>query len=176
MGEPISSTEYDALADAFRHDAQAYCSFIDAWRASNASEPFVHLLQLLSNLAQSGAAIPSGLGQVENDVKGVERIDHTQWKIIAAALNQATSDACAALWNLHSGDEEAQVRVSMLWDDLADLYRDLLYGLDLHSMGTPADVSNAIWEWRFGYENHWGEHLFRALSTVHEIRYRLFMK
>lgn len=61
----------------------------------------------------------------------------------------------------------------MLWDDLTDLYVDLRRGLSLYERGGRDDVSEAVWWWRFGYEHHWGSHLFRALATVHEIRYVL---
>lgn len=112
----------------------------------------------------------------EKDVEIVERIDHTKWREIAAEIDAVTADACAALVNEYADDEDAQVRASMLWDDLADIYRDLRHGLDLYALGDSENVAEAVWQWRFGYENHWGTHLFRALMTVHEIRYRLLME
>ena len=61
----------------------------------------------------------------------------------------------------------------MFWDDLADIYRDLHNGLVLWNRGRPNAQAQAAWQWRFDYEMHWGEHLFRAMLTVHEIRYTL---
>ena len=173
-GEPIAATEHSLLVRAFRDDAQAYCDFVDRWRTGGAPQPFTTLLQLLSNLAKSGVALPFDMA--ERDVEDIERIDHARWQVIAAGINEVTGAACATLTNECTNDEEAQLRASMLWDDLADIYRDLRHGLDLYALGDPEHVAEAIWQWRFSYENHWGAHLFRALMTVHEIRYRLFLE
>lgn len=167
----MSTNEHNQLLDDFRNDAQAYCDFIDAWRAGNVSKPYVELLQLLSNLAKSGVSIPFDMP--EKDVDQVERI---QWEIIWAEIHEVTSAASSALMREHADNENAKTRAFMLWDDLADIYRDLRHGLDLFNLGGTDAVAEATWEWRFGYENHWGAHLFRALTTVHEIRYRLFME
>lgn len=170
----MTTNEHHQLLDDFRNDAQAYCDFIDAWRAGNVRKPYIELLQLLSNLAKSGAAIPFDIA--EEDVNHVERIDTAQWWIIASEISKLTCVACSALGTEHANNEEDQVRASMLWDDLADVYRDLRRGLDLFNLGGSDAVADATWQWRFGYENHWGTHLFRAMTTVHEIRYRLFME
>jgi len=61
----------------------------------------------------------------------------------------------------------------MLFDDLTDIYRELRDGLALWKEATPDAQAEAAWQWRFNYEIHWGEHLFRAMLTVHEIRYQL---
>jgi hypothetical protein len=61
----------------------------------------------------------------------------------------------------------------MLWDDLADIYRDLKDGLNLWDSNTHDAQREASWKWRTNYEIHWGTHLARATQTIHEIRYRL---
>jgi hypothetical protein len=173
-GEPIPATDQSRLLAAFRDDAQAYCDFIDGWHDKGVREPFTNLLRLLSNLAKSGVAIPFDMA--EKDVEYIERIDQARWRTIATEINEVTGLACAALVSEHADDEEAQVRASMLWDDLADIYRDLRHGLDLYTLGGSEHLAQAAWQWRFGYESHWGAHLFRALTTVHEIRFRRFME
>jgi hypothetical protein len=42
-----------------------------------------------------------------------------------------------------------------LSDDLLDVYRDVRRGLALWESGHGAD---AVWEWRFSFESHWGDH------------------
>jgi hypothetical protein len=70
-------------------------------------------------------------------------------------------------------NEEDANRVFMLWDDLSDIYHDLLRGLIMWRRGTSESHAQATWHWRHGYQIHWGEHLFRAMMTVHEARYLL---
>jgi hypothetical protein len=42
-----------------------------------------------------------------------------------------------------------------LSDDLLDVYRDVRRGLAFWESGHDA---SAIWEWRFSFESHWGDH------------------
>ena len=70
--------------------------------------------------------------------------------------------------------EYPAARANCLWDDLAGIYYDLKYGLALWRLGTPDGQAEAAWQWRWNFESHWGNHLFRAMSTVHELRYDLY--
>jgi hypothetical protein len=51
-----------------------------------------------------------------------------------------------------------------LSDDLLDVYRDVRRGLALWESGHDA---SAIWEWRFSFESHWGDHAADALRALH---------
>jgi hypothetical protein len=59
-----------------------------------------------------------------------------------------------------------------LGDDVAEAYVDILYGITLWRLGTPDARADAAFQWRWGYEHHWGDHLFLAITTVHEARYQ----
>src|SRR5688572_26862278 len=54
-----------------------------------------------------------------------------------------------------AGDEKLPVSLA---DDLSDIYFDLLEGLSAWRRGTDNDMRNAIFEWRLGWETHWGAH------------------
>ncbi len=157
----------------FRDDALAFCRFVDSWRVNAVPQPFTTLLRLLSALAKSAISIPTVL--VEKECAESCRIDHEAWTIIAADLRDLTESAAARLMQEYEGDLDAQVRASMLWDDLADIYRDLRDSLDLYALGGPEQIAEAVWQWRFGYESHWGAHLMRALLTVYEIKFRVYV-
>lgn len=60
--------------------------------------------------------------------------------------------------------ETPKVSTGSLTDDLTEVYLDLKRGLDLWSDGQERD---ATWEWRFGFETHWGLHAIRALLVLH---------
>ena len=46
---------------------------------------------------------------------------------------------------------------------LAAMYRDLRAGLLKWERG---EAGEALWEWRFGFENHWGKHATGALRAL----------
>jgi hypothetical protein len=54
--------------------------------------------------------------------------------------------------------------VGDLADDLVDIYKHLARGLMLHAAGLPDD---ALWEWGFNFQMHWGEHASSAIRALH---------
>jgi hypothetical protein len=60
--------------------------------------------------------------------------------------------------------DEPPVRGSLA-DDLRDVYSDVRRGLALWDSPAPPDA--AIWEWRFQFEIHWGDHAIDALRALH---------
>ena len=54
-----------------------------------------------------------------------------------------------------------------LTDDLSDIAEDLKKGMNEYKAGR---IGNAIFEWRFGLNNHWGLHIVDALRALHFIR------
>lgn len=54
--------------------------------------------------------------------------------------------------------------VGDLADDLTDIYRDLAVGLHLHEGG---DIDDALWEWGFKFQIHWGKHASSAIRALH---------
>jgi hypothetical protein len=57
-----------------------------------------------------------------------------------------------------------------LSDDLSDIYQDLKHGLDLYTGGV--SQGDAIWEWRVGFETHWGVHAAHAQYAIHWITHK----
>lgn len=52
-----------------------------------------------------------------------------------------------------------------LTDDLVDVYRDVRRGLAL----AEGSLSEAVWEWKFSYESHWGNHATDAVRVLHRV-------
>ncbi|MDQ0427430.1 hypothetical protein QOZ98_000255 [Planomicrobium stackebrandtii] len=50
------------------------------------------------------------------------------------------------------------------------IYRDIKKGLILYEQGHSME---AIWEWKFGFEVHWGEHATSAIRALHSFNYQL---
>jgi hypothetical protein len=63
----------------------------------------------------------------------------------------------------HGDPPEAEAWTHMPFDDLLDLYHDMRVVEDLFEAG---DEVGARWDFRFGFENHWGEHALSLLGYL----------
>lgn len=164
----------DAQVLAFARDARAFCDFIDRLIDQRPPRCYTDLLRLLSNLADTGFDLPFAMP----DREVAKTTDGTMdmYARVGRAIANAISPEKASLIEHHAEDNDELTRVVMLYDDLRDIYRDLIEGLRLFDEDTTDARAEAVWQWRFGYESHWGRHLMRALSTVHEIRFFLVVE
>jgi hypothetical protein len=60
--------------------------------------------------------------------------------------------------------DDNQPVAGSLADDALDVYRDIRRGLALWDASR---TRNAIWEWRFHFDVHWGDHATDALRALH---------
>jgi hypothetical protein len=63
--------------------------------------------------------------------------------------------------------EENDPVVGSLSDCLFGIYTDLMRGLLLYRTGSPEDLMDAVWEWRFHFDYHWGYHASEALYALY---------
>ena len=61
--------------------------------------------------------------------------------------------------------DDPELLTGSLADDLTGVYLDLKSGLDQLRSGVPN--RDVIWEWRFTFWSHWGEHAVNALRIIH---------
>ena len=69
------------------------------------------------------------------------------------------------MFDPYDPDGSAPVMAS-LSDDIADIYRDLQGGLVAFRAG---EIDDAVWEWRFGFDTHWGRHAAHGLFALHAL-------
>ncbi|MBX3192596.1 MAG: DUF5063 domain-containing protein [Labilithrix sp.] len=67
-------------------------------------------------------------------------------------------------WEVFNPYEHAKPVAGWLSDDVLDVYRDVRSGLWFWEKNAIAD---AVWEWRFSFESHWGDHAIDALRALH---------
>lgn len=169
-GTPMSVETATAIVE-FQRDATAYCDFIDRFRRGKFPKPYAALHRLLGALAKNGPHLPRVNTNFEHD-DSLEMTKEERLQIFSE-LDPAVGYNLE-LYELHTqeGNEHEATRVTMLWDDLSDLYCDLKDGLNLYRRGRPNDLLQAVWDWELQFECHWGPHLYNALKTVHEVRFR----
>ena len=73
-------------------------------------------------------------------------------------------------WEVFDPYEEDEPVGGSLTDDLLDIYRDLGRGLLAWNSGAR---ESALWDWKFHFELHWGDHAVDALRALKRACYRL---
>tara|TARA_R110002072_G_scaffold42064_6_gene117664 strand:- start:10877 stop:11407 length:531 start_codon:yes stop_codon:yes gene_type:complete len=170
-----------AAIKTFAQAAEAFCAFIDSFADARPRDLY---RQLESHLAQLHATIVPLITSTEMYCPAFSAhasITPEQRKITRSFISTIVLSESNELhdWHLEiSGhpeniDNHSAIRASMLWDDLADIYADLSLGLIQHRATSESANVHAAWEWKSSYESHWGYHLFRASSSIHELRYQL---
>lgn len=66
--------------------------------------------------------------------------------------------------------EEKEPMQGWLVDDLADIYRDLKIELEKIKLGTSDAIEDALWQMKFSFNSHWGDHCINALRALHYMR------
>ena len=119
-------------------------------------------LSLVSRLY--AAALTLELVEVDGESAEPTRIDHAGWQAAYRRFGALPIGYYSVVFHpLLVPAEEPMT--GDLADDLADIYRDLLDGLELYDRGF---LSDAQWQWAFGFRAHWGKHAVSALAALHE--------
>ena len=69
-------------------------------------------------------------------------------------------------------EKENELAQGWLVDDVADIYADLkeeLYKID--QIGTDEAIEDGLWQLKFGFTSHWGNHCVSAIRALHYIYY-----
>jgi Domain of unknown function (DUF5063) len=153
--------------DAFVESARAYCSLIERRAEVSRSELVSSARVLLADLHARASSLPNQkLGESPTSRKiGNEG----WWRLFESLRNQLRE--YDSFWVEHpESDVPSAPGESSLADDLADVYRELKDGLMAWDSTEPTLRAGAVWEWRFGFEVHWGDHAVKAMRAIHRIR------
>ena len=180
----LPNVSHSAL-DSFAPVAAAYCQFID--RASELSG--VELLQeahrLLPGLYAAGLALPptgilfpspvgtdsettmTDLSTDPDENEDPDRGTTAQMSAIAVTISSKIGkhNFYREVYDPYESHSAKEVMGS-LSDDLSDIYRDLHSGLCKWRRG---ESGEALWEWRFNLEIHWGRHVVNALRAINAL-------
>lgn len=165
---------YAGAVNRFGPIAEQYCSLVDSQSALDKSEFLLQVYRMLPALiAEASRLPPVSFDDDENEeqeasirqIRDETQMKQQEWGQLYDSLKEKLGD-----WNLYlmvfdpRTDNEA-IHGSLA-DDIADIYRDLKDGIVLkEAKGVPA--SEIIFEWRFGFTSHWGQHAVNALRTIH---------
>jgi hypothetical protein len=163
----------DEALRGFADAALEYCR----WVKAAPSEPRAEMLQaqrlltaLLHHVLQLPASDWQNLKPASDEAGTISGATEEHLKerhsLYSAATERFADLPVNVYWLIFDPLDEADLQpvAGTLGDDLADIYCDLVEGLEHFRVG---DLDEALWEWRFGYDTHWGNHLFEALRVIH---------
>ena len=179
----ISNDNMNALM-AFEAIAREYCGFIEDLPGCPVADRYAKLEGLLARLHSHILTADTEMSRGKDRDFEKLRVPTDTRMQLGGKLFEILNPDCSKLseWHRNLCDDEEigceyeypAARAVSLWDDLADIFCELHYGLALWGLGTPDGQAEAAWQWRWSFESHWGSHLFRAMSTIHELRYELY--
>lgn len=141
--------------DNFVREARTYCRFVEKAAALQLADRLRAAREHLLSLYSAALSLPS----VEPDDRDA-RPSHdvpTDWP------GFEDKDAYWEVFDPYEHDDNEPVAGSLA-DDVLDVYSDIRRGLALWDA---SQTQNAIWEWRFHFDIHWGDHAVDALRALH---------
>ena len=151
------------IAARFAEEVSAF----DHWLLSGKDQGTIAartcLLHLLT-LYRTSLELPPEAADEFEQLHETDHVDKEKWREAFKAAARLPFDHYGMIFDpLIVPPEEPCI--GSLSDDLADIYRDLVSGLRAYERG---DRAEAIWQWRFGLQHHWGGHATCAIRALHE--------
>ncbi len=167
----ISSSETE-IVEAFASLVRQFCSIIDETAELDRDEILRKIYPLLPKLMAQAIALPKIAeseeaedAQSDDDLPEKSRWTHEERRQVFKLLQDKLA-GWDQYWVIFDPNNDMDAILGSLADDLVDIYFDLKEGLALHESGQ-SESAQVIWEWRFSFDIHWGEHALGALRTIH---------
>jgi Domain of unknown function (DUF5063) len=140
---------------AFAHQAHQFCDFIERASSFPLYERLMAAQRRLLDLYSAGCALPR-VAPPEGFDAGPSTCRPDGW---------AGFDRFEVYLEVFDPYVDEPPVAGELSDDVLDVYFDVKRGLELWRSKAPR--SAAIWEWRFHFDGHWGDHAVDALRALH---------
>jgi hypothetical protein len=160
----VGTLEIGQFADA----AERYCKLIEEAQRYEKAAFLREAQPLLFDLCLRATALPD-IDPVSESV--LERaLSDANWRQVFNSLRTLfdSRDPYRIIFDPIDPDDVEPVYGS-LSDDLSDIYRDLKDGLI--NRNSPEKLADVIWEWKFSFQTHWGQHATNALRVIHSLLY-----
>jgi hypothetical protein len=150
----------------FRTAALAFDELIARPQWGEPAELLRPLQCILPGLYATGASLPRiDPSPAANDPGGLSvEVRHDRYRRIAACLGPKN-----LYWGVDdpSLPEPSQTVAGSLADDLVDIAADLKRGFAFWDRNDHVSMLDAVWNWRFLWEIHWGAHAVDAIRAIH---------
>ncbi|HVK38595.1 MAG TPA: DUF5063 domain-containing protein [Candidatus Kapabacteria bacterium] len=162
--------------DAFVAAAREFCEtveqcdrlFDDDGNAVTDPASFLrYILRRLAALYTAGLALPEV--EVQGDDLLLTTMSHEEWSVVCRGLSDIIGKYNMYWTMLDSPyvSKDDHGGIGTISDDLADTYRDVKGRLDIWDSAEPDLRQQVIWEWRFNFVYHYGQHILDSMRAIH---------
>jgi hypothetical protein len=152
---------------SFLQAARRYCSFIETTTKTD-TEFLEELEGVLLDLYKTATTLRRPTLLHEKDFEDEMSTDDLDRILLGIGARIGSNSVYWEVFDPFDHEEHDPV-CSDLVDDLGDIYKDIKRALTIFDLDTAAAVEDAIWQLKFGFENHWGRHAIGALMAVHHL-------
>ena len=94
--------------------------------------------------------------------------DEVEYQEILNRLSEKLGDS-RFYWRTFNPTEESDKHpiCEDLVDDVGDIYKDLKNSILILERNTEESAENALWQIKFDFSSHWGDHCINALYGIH---------
>ena len=138
--------------------ADSYCYFVSS--KENTIDDIPTLMELLVKLYLSALDLP------ESDPETIDSATSDKTDKIQVIFKEQIP---TFYWEVFDPFTKEEAVCADLVEDLSEIAADLQSGIREFEAGRKG---NAVFEWKFGLNSHWGNHAVDALRALHAIRIR----
>jgi len=158
----------------FAELAECFCELVTSEQAHPAAQKLRELHDLLPRLYAAALDLPpitvlfdEGSHELDVELSGIQPRARSKDELVVPVSDELAGFLGSRryyreVFDPYSGPEEVEVTGNLI-DDFSDIVRDLEAGLDEWHAG---NTGVALWNWRFTFESHWGEHATSALRAL----------
>jgi hypothetical protein len=118
---------------------------------------------LLPQLCSCGMSLP----EIKRFVSYQRDFPQSTWYIMFDSLQSKIEQRYDSYVIVDPYEINSKPLLASLSDDLSNIYRDIIPGLNDWDKASPDLKRGIIWEWQFSYEIHWGNHATSAFNAIH---------
>jgi hypothetical protein len=149
----------------FLQVAERYCVFVET-ETTKGIEYHFKARDMLTTLYATAIRFPEVA--ITSDKEFNNRVTNDQQQNIIQRLDDNVGER-RFYWDTFdpTNEKETQPVCQDLVDDLADIYRDIKSCLTTYYLGQIEAQEHGLWELKFTFDRHWGEHNINALRALH---------
>ena len=147
----------DSSIQEYYELVRRFCTFLEELVISR--ERVEELMSLLLRLYEKALHLPD-TDPEDSDIGASE-------EMTVLPLKMQIRDFYWDVFDPFDDADEDKLVGGMIFDDLNDIYRDLMEGVRAYELGA---INEAVWVWKWGVDNHWGTHAVSLIKALHWYR------